>query len=353
MEEDRRNIWMSQLSRVMDRALARERIGIVQNGAQLLISGIEQGVVIFLGIHAVLGGELSLGMLVAFFSYRLMFVDRVKTLTDRIFELKLMGVHISRMMEILNEPREAGVDDPVRENWWEGSAAELSATGLRFRYSDDDPWIIDGLDFRVSPGECVAIIGPSGCGKTTLLKALMGLYETEAGEILVNGCPLSAIGLRTYRSGISGVMQDDHLLAGSIAQNIAGAASTLDMKQIIRAAEAAAIHSEIQRMPMKYDTLVGDRGSNFSAGQMQRIFLARALYKSPNILFLDEASSNLDVITEKAINENIRRLNTTRIIVAHRPETIRFADRIFRMERGVLTALVSAQDRSVETLYNA
>ncbi len=351
MEEDRRNIWVNQLTGVMERVLARERINIVQNGAQLLITGTEQGIVIFLGFRAVLAGSLSLGMLVAFFGYRLMFVERVKTLIDRVFEVRLLGVHFTRMLEIVAEAREEGADDPVRSDWWKGSAARLTARGLRFRYSEDEPWIMNDLNLDVHPGECVAIVGPTGCGKTSLLKILMGLYAPQTGVIDVNGCALSSVGTRTYRSGVAAVMQDDHLLSGSIAQNIAGGAPNIDMERVLRAARLAAIHDDISRMPMKYETIVGDSGCNFSAGQKQRIYLARALYKEPHILFLDEASSNLDVITERAINENIRFMNTTRIIVAHRPDTILYADRIFSMSDGKLKEMSGLDADSIKELY--
>ena len=176
--------------------------------------------------------------------------------------------------------------------------------------------------------ECVAIVGPSGAGKTTLLKMLAGLLVPDRGVILINGVPISGIGLELYRAQIGCVLQDDRLFAGSIAENISGFAPSADFEEIVAAAKLAAIHSEILRMPMGYETLVGDMGSSLSGGQTQRIVLARALFRKPRILLLDEATSHLDEENERAINEAIRRLPISRVIVAHRRSTLEMADRV-------------------------
>jgi ATP-binding cassette subfamily B protein RaxB len=161
-----------------------------------------------------------------------------------------------------------------------------------------------------------------------LLKILAGLLRPTAGTVLIDDVPLEAIGLEAYRVQIGCVLQDDRLFAGSIAENIAGFSPSQDPDRIQQVARFAAVHEEIVRMPMGYETLVGDMGSSLSGGQMQRIVLARALYRAPRILLLDEATSHLDEENERAINEAIRRLPISRVIVAHRRSTLDMADRI-------------------------
>ncbi len=214
------------------------------------------------------------------------------------------------------------------------SSRRSSVRKLSFRYGENDPWVLDSLGFDIAAGESVAIVGPSGCGKTTLLKLLSSLISPSSGEILVGGEPLSHIGLDAYRGIIGVVLQDDQLLAGSIADNICFFAPQPDRPLIERCARLAAIHDEIAAMPMGYESLVGDMGSSISGGQKQRILLARALYRQPKILLLDEATSHLDVALEHAVNNAIRQLRITRIVIAHRPQTIRSAGRVITLRNG-------------------
>ena len=188
--------------------------------------------------------------------------------------------------------------------------------------------ILNIAEFALETGEQVALLGPSGGGKTTLLKILAGLLRPTAGTVLIDDVPIQAIGLEAYRAQIGCVLQDDRLFAGSIAENIAGFSPSPDPELIQQVARFAAIHEEIVRMPMGYETLVGDMGSSLSGGQMQRVALARALYRGPRILLLDEATSHLDEENERTINQAIRRLPISRVIVAHRRSTLDMADRI-------------------------
>jgi ATP-binding cassette subfamily B protein RaxB len=196
---------------------------------------------------------------------------------------------------------------------------------LGFRYGEIDRPAFQNLNFIIEAGETVAITGPSGCGKSTLLKCLMGLLEPTEGEIFVDDRPLKKVA--DYRRQIAGVMQEDQLLAGSIADNIACGDPELDFDRIVQCARMACIHDEILKTAMQYNTLVGDMGSSLSGGQKQRIILARALYRAPRILFMDEATSHLDVANEEMVNIHIQRLAITRLIVAHRPETVESAGR--------------------------
>ena len=181
------------------------------------------------------------------------------------------------------------------------------------------------------------MLGPSGCGKTTLLKIMVGLFHPYSGQVLIDGIPIKKYGLTTYRKQIGVVMQEDGLFAGSIADNIAFFDTGTDMEQVSKAAQDAMIHNEIMAMPMKYESLVGDMGSALSGGQKQRIMLARALYRNPKILFMDEGTANLDVATERMVNKSVSSLGITRIIIAHRPETIKSADHVFEIKDGKLS----------------
>jgi ATP-binding cassette, subfamily B, bacterial CvaB/MchF/RaxB len=197
--------------------------------------------------------------------------------------------------------------------------------------------VLDGIDFRVAPGETVAIVGASGCGKTTLLKLLATLLDPTQGEILVNGEPIARGGAVRYRSMIGVVMQDDNLFAGSLADNICFFSERPDLDRIEACARIAAVHADIRAMPMGYSTLIGDMGTVLSGGQKQRVLLARALYRQPALLLLDEATSHLDIANEKTVNAAVRATGVTCIIAAHRPETIRSADRVIMMVQGKIT----------------
>lgn len=182
------------------------------------------------------------------------------------------------------------------------------------------------LNIDIKAGESIALVGPSGCGKTTLVKCLMGLLPLDEGLITIDGKLIEQV--PHYRGRIAAVMQDDQLISGSLADNISCFDPIVDESRIANSAALANIHEDIMAMPMNYNTLVGDMGSSLSGGQKQRILLARALYRKPDVLFLDEATSHLDVAGESIVNDHITQLNITRIMVAHRPETIATADRV-------------------------
>jgi ATP-binding cassette subfamily B protein RaxB len=206
--------------------------------------------------------------------------------------------------------------------------------GVHFRYADNEPDVLSGIGFRVAPGECVGIAGPSGVGKSTLLKLLAGLAVPDRGQLLIDGVPVSSLGLAAYRDRVGCVLQDDRLFAGSIFENITAFDSGADAARVETCARMAAIHDEILAMPMGYETLVGDMGSSLSGGQKQRIVLARAIYRRPSVLLLDEATSHLDSANEQAINDAVSRLPMTRIVIAHRETTLAMADRVLVFDAG-------------------
>jgi ATP-binding cassette subfamily B protein RaxB len=205
---------------------------------------------------------------------------------------------------------------------------------LRFRYSDGEPYVLDKLSLSVPPGQCLAITGASGCGKTTLIKLLLGLLQPTSGEIRYGGIPVQQLGLANYRALLGTVMQDDTLFSGSILDNISFFDPEVDQQRAMQCAQVAAMHAEIALLPMGYNTLVGDTGTGLSGGQKQRLLLARALYKNPRVLVLDEATSHLDASNEQLVNSAIRQIPLTRIMVAHRAETIAMAQRVVVLEDG-------------------
>jgi ATP-binding cassette, subfamily B, bacterial CvaB/MchF/RaxB len=202
-----------------------------------------------------------------------------------------------------------------------------------FRYAETERFVLENVNLKVEAGKFVTIMGPSGGGKTTLLKIMLGLLEPTSGEVLIDGIPLETIGVRAYREQVATVMQDDQLLSGSISDNICFFDPSFDHERMVMCAQMAGVHDEIMAMPMAYNSLIGDMGSSLSGGQKQRVLLARALYKGPKILFLDEGTSNLDVEKERQVSERLRRLNITRISVAHRPEMMNAADSLLHIGR--------------------
>jgi ATP-binding cassette subfamily B protein RaxB len=329
-EEERRARWMNATVDATNRQLATEKMMIGYRVAHGLLAGTENILIVYLGALAVMDGAFSVGMLFAFVAYKGTFSARVAGLIDKFVELKMLRLQGERLADIVlarPETQGFGVEREIED-------LTLEAKNLSFRYGDAEPWVIRDLNLTVAPGESLAIAGPSGCGKTTLLKILLGLLPPTEGEIRVGGIRIEQLGTRQYRKLIGAVMQEDQLLAGSIGENIAFFDLKPDQQRIEDCARLAAVHDEIMAMPMGYATLIGDMGTAISGGQKQRVLLARALYKQPKLLFLDEATSHLDVQRESIVNAGVRGLKLTRVIVAHRPQTIASAERVIVLEGG-------------------
>lgn len=330
--EERRSDWMNSLTDEFNAQLRIARLAVSYQTANTLLFSSERVIVIWLAALAVLSNEFSVGMVFAFISYKDQFSQRMASLIDKLFELRMMRLHGERVADIVLA--EAERDEDVVEIDSSRVTPSIEIKNLSFRYSDSEPDIIRELNLGIPAGQCIAITGPSGCGKTTLIKLLLGLLTPTGGEIRIGGVPLSSLGLSNYRQMLSTVMQDDTLFAGSIADNISFFDPMVDMQRVYQCAELAAIAPEIAAMPMAFNTLIGDIGTGLSGGQKQRILLARALYKNPKILVLDEATSHLDVWNEQAVNTAIQKIPLTRIIVAHRPETIQMAERVIVLHNG-------------------
>ncbi|MEQ1513930.1 MAG: peptidase domain-containing ABC transporter [Lysobacteraceae bacterium] len=320
--------------------------------ANQMLFGIERLLVVGLAAMLVMQGQMSAGMLVAYLAYKEMFTGGVSRLIDTWISFRTLRVQAERLADVvLTEPEE--MTAPSGPALPQDRPLGLEVRGLRYRFSDSDPLVIDDCAFTVAPGETIALVGPSGCGKTTLMKLMLGLLKPQAGCILVEGRDIADIGLRRYRHAVAAVMQDDQLFAGSIADNIAFGSEDLDIARIEAAAQSASVHDDVMRMPMGYQTLIGDMGAALSGGQKQRVILARALYKQPSILFLDEATSHLDVDSERAVNEAVRKLKLTKILIAHRPETIVSAERVLVMANGRVEREYRPAERALRLVADA
>ncbi|WP_374582971.1 peptidase domain-containing ABC transporter [Pseudoduganella sp.] len=333
-ERARHSRWFNAQVAAANRTIRCDKLALYFKTGNALLTGVENVAVIWLGARLVMGDSFSLGMLYAFLAYKSIFTGRAYALVDKLQDLRMLSLQGERLADIVLTERESGDDHTPVESLPEGFDIELR--GVSFRYSDADPWVIRGLDLVIHTGQSIAIVGPSGCGKTTLLKMLIGILEPTEGEILVGGIPLAQLGARRYRAMLGAVMQDDHLFAGTIADNMCFFDQQVDMAWLEQCADSAAIGADIRAMPMGFQTLVGDMGSSLSGGQKQRLVLARALYKRPRILFLDEATSHLDTSNERRVNEAIHHMAITRVIVAHRQETIASADRVVELAQGAI-----------------
>lgn len=321
-----------------NKGITTQKLSIGFSTLQDSISGIGKIVLIWLAALQVLDGNFTSGMLVAFISFADQFISRSGGLINALIDFRMLRLHGERLSDIVLTEKEQNMTSNVALPEKEGSMS-IDISALSFRYSSTDADIFTDFNLAIKAGESVAIVGPSGQGKTTLAKLLLGLLKPVAGTIYVNGVDHTQLGMTQYRDLIGSVMQSDMLFAGSIMDNISFFDASLDREKVERAAQIAQIHGDIIAMPMGYNSMVGDMGSSLSGGQAQRVILARALYRDPRILILDEATSHLDVARESAINNAIKHMNITRIIIAHRPETILSADRIININRTGVTEI--------------
>jgi len=352
-QSDRRSRFASLVVDTMNAGIAIRKLELLFSVLHRGLFGLERVAVIWLGALLVLDQRLSVGMLFAFFAYKEIFAMRVSGLIDKTVELKMLRLQGERLADIVLTPPEntegtTGVDVASAANAASTANAASAAGGgmaqplppsielrdVHFSYADGEPPVLQGVSLKIEPGESVAIVGPSGCGKTTLLKLMLGVHAPTSGELLVGGMPLERLGLTAWRDLVGVVMQDEPLFTGSVADNISFFSPDIDLEWLQQCTRVAGIHDDITAMPMGYHTLIGDMGTALSGGQKQRMLLARALYKRPQVLLLDEATSHLDVERERSVNQAIGQLALTRVIVAHRPETIASAGRVIALHEG-------------------
>lgn len=327
IEAQRVASWSNKFVDSLNRYKRTQELSIYYRFFSAGFATVENVVVVWIGAQIVLSGVFSVGMLFAYIAYKGVFAARVNSLVDKLVEVRMLRIQVDRLADIVLEEKESvGVLDK------RDISSAIHVRSLSFRYTRFEDWILRDVSFSISPGSSVAIVGPSGCGKTTLAKILLGLLEPTGGEILFGGKALNIRQIKAFRTICAAVMQDDQLFSGSIAENISFFNNEPDYDRIKEVCRQAHIDHDIQQMPMKYDTLIGDMGTVLSGGQRQRILLARALYARPSILILDEATSHLDVSLEEAVNSAIKSLSVTRIVIAHRPQTIASCDYVIDLE---------------------
>ena len=342
-ESLRRSTYENMMVDTINQEIWLGRIGLGFNAASQLVFGTERIAVIWIGATLAMDSVFSVGMLIAYLAYKDQFAARAAGLIDKWMEFRMLRLHGERLADIVLTPPEN--DRPLQPLLLPKNV-RIEVEDLGFRYAEGEPWVLKDCSFVIEPGESVAIVGASGCGKTTLVKILLGLLSPSQGTIRIGGEDLQKIGSGSVRAIAGAVMQEDQLFAGSIADNICFFEQQYDQARVERAACLAAVHEEIMSMPMAYHGLIGDMGSSLSGGQKQRLLLARALYREPKLLFLDEATSHLDVANERVVNEAVKGLELTKVIVAHRPETIASADRVLMMNDGRVTQDLSSQCRA-------
>ena len=285
---------------------------------------------LWLGVGGVQSGQLSLGQMLALVVLASSSLAPLGSLAAHIHRAQQIWAYLERLGEVL----EAEPEEEIVEAGRVELGGALEVVGLTFRYGEEGVFGLHDISFAVAPWESIAIVGPTGAGKSTLARLLLGLYTPQVGVIRYDGRPLDELGLTRLRREIGVVLQEPFLLGGTIRENIALQQPDMPLAQIVEAAKLAAIHDEIERLPMGYESRVGEGGSGLSGGQRQRIALARALATRPAILILDEATSHLDAVTESAIQRNLDGLAVTRITIAHRLSSVRNADRILVLDAG-------------------
>ncbi|WBX93774.1 peptidase domain-containing ABC transporter [Pseudoxanthomonas mexicana] len=346
-ESQRRSTYDNLMHDTVNQEVRLARMGLGFNSASQLVFGIERIAVIWIGATLALQNVFSVGMLIAYLAYKDQFAGRMAALIDKWVEFRMLRLHGERLADIVLTPPEEQTAQPEA---LPPATTRIEVENLSFRYGDGEHWVLKDCSFTIEAGESVAIIGGSGCGKTTLVKLLLGLLPPTEGSIRIGGHDLHKIGPRNVRTIVGAVMQDDQLFAGSVADNISFFDPEMDQARIEQAARLAAVHDEIAAMPMGYHSLIGDMGSSLSGGQKQRVILARALYRNPKLLFLDEATSHLDVMKERLVNDAVKALELTKVIVAHRPETIASADRVLVMEQGRIIQELRPQQAPAESV---
>lgn len=333
-QDERRASWLSLLVEQVNAGLHVQKLQLLFQHLNGLLFGIEGLLIVWLGARMVMEGQFTVGVLMAFNAYKSQFDSRVGSLIDKYFEIRMLQLQGERLADIVFAKPEPDAELRHVPGESDDLAAGIEFREIGFRYADGEPAVLDCVSLKIAPGESVALVGPSGCGKTTLVNVLLGVLDPTDGQVRIGGVDVNRLGLRRLRALVGTVLQDDVLFAGSIADNISFFDPGADTQWIVECARLAAVHDDIVAMPMGYNTLVGDMGTVLSGGQKQRVLLARALYKRPGILVLDEATSHLDLQREQQVNVAVSALRMTRIIVAHRPETIASAERVVMLRDG-------------------
>ncbi|WP_019832044.1 peptidase domain-containing ABC transporter [Sphingomonas sp. PR090111-T3T-6A] len=334
-EMSRHNIWQTLLSESVD-TLARynRRTAILGNQVTLIYS-LEAILSIWLSARLVISGSFTLGMVFAYAAYRAQFIQRASSFLDQMMSYRMTDFHLERISDIvLSKP-----NSYFQQNGMSGAGpvdGSFSMNNVVYRYGDGLPAVLNNLNLEVRDGDHIAITGASGCGKSTLVKIMLGLIPLSGGTFRLGGADMASLTASQFYGAVGAVLQDDQLFSGSVVDNISMFDDNVSSDRVIEVAKIALIHNEIMSMPMGYETHTGDMGTFLSGGQKQRLFLARALYQRPKALILDEGTASLDTNNERRINEAISAMGITRIVIAHRTETVMAAKTIYLLQSGRL-----------------
>lgn len=323
--------WENLFYRALNATTRKNFVGAIVESSRGLLRALAPLTLLWVGVYGVMNGDLTLGKMLALNSVALLVLSPLSSLVHSAQRLQLTGAHLDRLADVLEAPPEqqAGAH-PVQARL----RGDIELKGVSFRYHADAPDVLRDLSLKIRAGQKVAIVGRSGSGKSTLGRLLLRLYTPTAGEIRYDGISAEGWDVRELRQQFGVVLQEPFLFSGSIRQNITLHAPDVDMERVRTVARLAAIDTEIEAMPMGYETLIAEDGSSISGGQRQRLALARALAPAPSILLLDEATSHLDPLTEAVLDANLNTLNCTRIVIAHRLSTVRNADLIVVLAGG-------------------
>lgn len=334
LENSRLSHWQNRYIQATNSAVRVARMNIGFSVATQALLAVGQIAVIYFGALLVLNQSFTVGMLMAFIAFQMQFLMSGINLVDLWNSYRLLGVHLHRISDIaLTSPEE----DPHETSYIESEVTpSLEVRNVSYRYGAWDRCVLSDINLTVSPGECVAIVGPSGVGKSTLIRIMLSLVRPDSGVVALGGIDIRSFGLMNYRKMVASVTQEDRLFSGSLAENITMFTDQPDENLMIECAQRCYIHDAILAMPMKYHSLVGEMGGVLSAGERQRVMLARALYRQPKILFLDEATSNLDLNLDQKINEMLASLSITRIVATHRNTVRLYADKVYELRCGTL-----------------
>lgn len=330
----RQSTWLTLFVNTINAGLYTQKLGLMFGFINGIIFGLENLLIIYLGASLVIDGVFTVGILMAFIAYKNQFGGRVSSLIDKFVEVKMLSLHGERLADIVLEKPERTEHLPLLDE--SDITYDIKVENVSFAYGDDEAKVIDDISFHIKENESVAIVGATGCGKSTLMSLMTGELKPTSGDIKIAGRSIKNMADVNAMQVLAYVAQDDTLFAGSLLENISFFDDKVSVSWVTQCAKMAGIHDEIVAMPMGYQTLVGDMGSVLSGGQKQRILIARALYRKPKILFLDEATSHLDVKKEAQINQVIKSLNITRVMIAHRPETIASADRVISLSNQLI-----------------
>lgn len=333
-----RQLMLNQFHAVARRQFRTDFTTLSHQGTVQALTFFSLVLFLWIGAHQVMAGELTIGGLVAFNTLVAMANAPLATLMGLWNDLQYCRVLLARIDDVLEQEPEQGFDHSrlLSVRTLQG---HIRFQNVGFQYGGpESPAILEGLSFEIPPGRTAAIVGRSGSGKTTLAKCLAGLLEPTEGSILYDGLELRTLRYRDLRRHIGFVLQETYLFDDTIARNIACAEDEPDLDQVVWAARVANAHEFIERLPLGYETRIGESGLALSTGQRQRTAIARALYQRPAVLVFDEATSALDTESERAVQENLARLlgGQTSVVIAHRLSTIRHADLILVLEQGRL-----------------